>query len=79
MEKEIPWLAQTLGKMLLSDYKANGSLHESYNADTGEPLAPDKSYVDKEGKFIGFISWDLCLEEIFQGLVDNHWNTLEIK
>jgi alpha,alpha-trehalase len=79
MEKEIPWLAQTLSKMLLSDYKANGSLHESYNADTGEPLAPDKSYVDKEGKFIGFISWDLCLEEVFQGLVDNHWNTLEIK
>ena len=78
-DNEISWLAMTLGNILLDDYNTNGSLHESYHADTGEPLAPDKSNVDKDGKYIGFISWDLCIEEIFQGLIDNKWNTLKIE
>jgi alpha,alpha-trehalase len=76
--KEIRWLATTLADMLLSDYHANGSLHESYDADTGEPLAPDSTHVDKDGKFIGFISWDLCEEMILQGVVEGKWWTMEI-
>jgi len=78
-DKEMKWLASSLGKLLIADYKKYGSLHESYNAETGAPLAPADSYVDSNGKFIGFISWDLCIEELFQGLVDGQWTTLEIE
>jgi alpha,alpha-trehalase len=77
-EKELRWATYTLGKLLIKDYNQYGSLHESYDAETGKPLAPADSYVDKNGKFIGFISWDLCIEELFQGIIDGHWTTLEI-
>ena len=78
-DKEVEWVAYTLGKMLISDYKKYGSLHESYNAENGAPLAPADTYVDENGKFIGFVSWNLCVENIFQGLIDGRWMTLEIK
>jgi len=78
-DKEVEWVAYTLGKMLISDYKKYGSLHESYNAESGAPLAPADTYVDENGKFIGFVSWNLCVENIFQGLIDGRWMTLEIK
>lgn len=77
-EKEVEWVAETLGKMLISDYKECGSLHECYDAETGAPLAPADTYVDADGKFIGFVSWNLCIENIFQGLVDGRWMTLLI-
>lgn len=78
-EKEARWVTYSLGKMLIGDYKKYGSLHESYHADTGAPLAPADTYVDSNGKFIGFVSWNLCIEDLFQGFVDGHWTTLEIK
>jgi alpha,alpha-trehalase len=53
-------------------------MHESYHADTGEGLAPAQTYVDENGKFIGFISWDLCMQNILEGVVLNKWNMMEI-
>ena len=35
---ELDWLAQTLGQLMINDYRKYGSLHESYDADTGAPL-----------------------------------------
>lgn len=78
-DKEVRWISHTLGKMLIDDYNKYGSLHESYHADTGTPLAPADTYVDANGKFIGFISWDLCIENLLQGIVEDKWMTLEIK
>ena len=41
-------------------------MHENYDAETGEGLAPAPTYVAAEGNFIGFISWNLCLETILR-------------
>lgn len=77
--RKLDWLAQTLGQLMIKDYKKYGSLHESYDAETGSPLAPADSYVDKNGKYIGFISWNLCIENLLQGVVENKWMTMELK
>ncbi|MCK9343165.1 MAG: alpha,alpha-trehalase [Massilibacteroides sp.] len=78
-EKEIEWLAGTVSNLFLTDLREFETMHESYNADTGEPLAPAASYVDKEGKFVGFISWNLCMKPLLNGIVNNQWTLLEIK
>ncbi len=78
-DQELEWLAFTLGSLMLQDYENCGSLHENYHADTGMPLAPDASHVDKDGKFIGFISWNLCVQNILDGVVNDDWMLLEIQ
>ena len=78
-DQELEWLAFTLGSLMLQDYENCGSLHENYHADTGMPLAPDASHVDKEGNFIGFISWNLCVQNILDGVVNDDWMLLEIQ
>lgn len=78
-DEEVAWLAETLGTLLLNDIKACGSMHENYHADNGTPLAPAADYVDSEGKFVGFIGWNLCTLNVLEGVVENKWNTLEIK
>lgn len=78
-DKHVEWVAMRLGEQIIADYKKYGSLHESFSAEDGSPLAPDDTHVDENGKFIGFVSWNLCIENIFQGIVDSNWNLLEIK
>ncbi len=78
-DSEVRWLAQTLGRLLIADYQKYGSLHESYDADSGAPLAPADSYVDKDGKFIGFVSWNLCIENLLKGVVEGKWMTMAIQ
>ncbi|MDR2001425.1 MAG: hypothetical protein LBQ74_00175 [Prevotella sp.] len=75
-DDEIQWLASTLGTLLLDDIKTCDSMHENYHADTGEPLAPAADYVDTNGKFVGFIGWNLCIQNIFEGITDNNWMLL---
>ena len=75
---ELEWQALTLGKLLLEDIEKWGSMHENYHADTGEPLAPDSTHVDKDGKFVGFISWNLCVQNMLEGVVEDKWMLLEI-
>lgn len=77
-ENEIAWQAETLGTLLLKDIKEWDSMHENYNADTGAPLAPAATHVDENGKFVGFISWNLCIENILAGVVDDEWMLLNL-
>lgn len=77
-ENEIGWQAETLGTLLLKDIKEWDSMHENYDADTGAPLAPAATHVDENGKFVGFISWNLCVQNILAGVVEDKWMLLEL-
>lgn len=78
-DKELRWLAETLGQLMLKDIKKWETMHENYHADTGAPLAPSADHVDKNGKFVGFISWNLCIQNLLEGVVENRWMLIEIK
>lgn len=78
-EGEVAWLADTLGTLLLADIKEWGMMHENYHADTGAPLAPAADHVDKDGNFAGFISWNLCIQNVVEGVADGKWMLLEIE
>ena len=78
-ENELRWQAGTLGNLLSKDIEKYGSMHENYHADTGAPLAPANDYVDENGKFVGFISWNLCVQNMLDGVVNHRWMLLEIK
>ncbi|MDR1113101.1 MAG: hypothetical protein LBL18_05015, partial [Bacteroidales bacterium] len=77
-ESEIQWQAGTLGALLLDDIEKWDSMHENYHADTGTPLAPNADYVDKAGKFVGFIGWNLCVQNILEGVTSHNWMLLEL-
>jgi len=77
-DNDLIWLANTLGKLMIKDIKEWGMMHENYNADTGAPLAPSADHVDKNGKFVGFISWNLCIQNILEGVVNGKWMLLDI-
>jgi alpha,alpha-trehalase len=55
---ESRWLAGTLAAMLRRDIAQWGSMHEDYNAETGEGLAPNVAQ-SPGGKFAGFVGWNL--------------------
>jgi alpha,alpha-trehalase len=78
-DKEAGWMAGALGNVLLDDLRQFDTMHESYNADTGTGLAPAQSYVDKDGKFIGFISWNLCMQNILEGAAEGNWSIMKIQ
>lgn len=78
-ENEIAWQAETLGNLLLNDIEQWDSMHENYHADTGAPLAPSDDHVDEDGKFVGFVSWNLCVQNILEGVVDDNWMLMELK
>ncbi|MCQ2141621.1 MAG: alpha,alpha-trehalase, partial [Bacteroidales bacterium] len=61
-DAEVRLLAFKMGERLIRDYEEYGSLHECYNAETGAALSPADTYVDKDGRFVGFVSWNLCTE-----------------
>lgn len=46
---------------------------------TGAPFGPSDDDVDENGKFVGFISLKLCVQNILEGVVKNQWMLLEIK
>ncbi|MDR1372958.1 MAG: hypothetical protein LBJ17_07595 [Dysgonamonadaceae bacterium] len=77
-DSELRWLASTLGTLVLNDIKEWDSMHENYHADTGEPLAPAATYVDADGKFVGFIGWNLCVQNILEGVTEDKWMLLEL-
>ena len=78
-DEEVRFIAGTLGQRLIDDYKAYGSLHECYDAETGASLSPADTYVDSEGKFVGFVSWNLCIENVLRGVCDDDWMLLKIQ
>lgn len=76
-DEEIHWMAKTVGRLLLKDIERWNTMHENYNADTGEPLAPSNDHVDKDGNIVGFISWNLCIQNVLEGVVQDKWMLLE--
>ncbi|MDR1561475.1 MAG: hypothetical protein LBS54_00100 [Dysgonamonadaceae bacterium] len=77
-DNELRWLAGTVGTLLLNDIRQWDSMHENYHADTGEPLAPAADHVDVNGKFVGFIGWNLCTQNILEGVAEDKWMLLEL-
>lgn len=55
-----------LARLMLDDVYTHETMHENYHAETGEGLAPATTKVDENGKFIGFISWNLCVESLLE-------------
>lgn len=79
-DNEVKWLAATVGGLMAKDLDDYGTMHETYHADTGEPLAPSNfKYRTPEGKIQGFVSWNLCMENVFEGLLQNRWMLLDIE
>ena len=76
--EEIEWMAKTLGALLLDDIRECGSMHENYHADTGEPLAPSAEDADKYQSFVGFVSWNLCIQNVLEGVNQDKWMLLEL-
>ena len=63
---ELRPIAVETARLLLADIAAYDTMHENYHAETGEGLAPAPDYVDADGRFIGFISWNLCAETVLR-------------
>lgn len=75
----IAWMAQTVGALMAKDLDDYGTMHETYHAETGEPLAPSNfKYRTPDGRIQGFVSWNLCIQNILEGLLNDHWMLLDI-
>ena len=62
---EAHWLALTLAGDLERDIARWGSMHEDYNAETGDGLAPTPE-ESPGGKFAGFVGWNLLAQDMLQ-------------
>jgi alpha,alpha-trehalase len=62
---EARWLAVTLATEIHRDIQTWGSMHEDYDAETGDGLAPTVAQ-SPEGKFAGFVGWNLLAEDMLQ-------------
>lgn len=79
-DNDIKWMATKVGGLMAKDLDDYGTMHETYHAETGEPLAPSNfKYRTPEGKIQGFVSWNLCMENILEGLNNGNWMLLEIE
>lgn len=78
-DNQLRWLAYTMGSRLIRDYEEYGSLHECYDAETGAALSPADTYVDENGRFVGFVSWNLCIENLLEGVCTGRWNLIPVE
>jgi alpha,alpha-trehalase len=62
---EAHWLALTLAADIHRDIAKWGSMHEDYDAETGDGLAPTVAQ-SPGGKFAGFVGWNLLAEDMLQ-------------
>jgi len=62
---EAHWLALTLAADLHRDIVKWGSMHEDYDAETGDGLAPTPAQ-SPGGKFAGFVGWNLLAQDMLQ-------------
>lgn len=65
LDKEARELSGILGRMVLADIAKWGSMHEDYNAETGEGLAPTPEESPNH-VFAGFVGWNLLVEDMLQ-------------
>ncbi len=64
-DKEAAELSGILGRMVLADIQKWGSMHEDYNAGTGEGLAPTPEQSPNH-VFAGFVGWNLLAQDMLQ-------------
>ena len=64
-DKEAKELSGILGRMVLADIQKWGSMHEDYNAETGEGLAPTPEESPNH-VFAGFVGWNLLVQDMLQ-------------
>jgi alpha,alpha-trehalase len=64
-DKEAAELSGILGRMVLADIQKWGSMHEDYNAETGEGLAPTPEQSPNH-VFAGFVGWNLLAQDMLQ-------------
>ncbi len=77
--EESHWLAASLATMLRRDIAQWGSMHEDYNAETGDGLAPTPAQ-SPGGKFAGFVGWNLLAQDMLQcEETGEHCMTMEIR
>jgi alpha,alpha-trehalase len=62
---EAHWLAVTLAEDIHRDIERWGSMHEDYNAESGDGLAPTPEQ-SPGGKFAGFVGWNLLAQDMLQ-------------
>ena len=74
---EAETLAGMLGELCLKDIKKCGSMHENYHAETGKPLAPASEH-SPDGKFRGFIGWNLLVQNMLEGAVKGKYTLLNL-
>ncbi len=75
---EARWLAVTLATDIHRDIARWGSMHEDYDAETGNGLAPTPAQ-SPDGKFVGFVGWNLLAEDMLQcEVTQQHCMTLAI-
>jgi alpha,alpha-trehalase len=75
---EAHWLAVTLAADIHRDIAKWGSMHEDYDAETGDGLAPTLAQ-SPDGKFAGFVGWNLLTEDMLQcEVTQKHCMTLEM-
>jgi alpha,alpha-trehalase len=76
--KEAHWLAVTLAGALDRDIARWGSMHEDYNTETGEGLAPTPAQ-SPNGVFAGFVGWNLLAQDMLQcEMTGTHCMTLGV-
>ncbi len=76
-ERRARELAYMIGELVLRDVRADGSMHENYDADTGAPLAPTAR--ESGGVLKGFVGWDLLAEDMLRGAVTGRWMLLRVE
>lgn len=78
-DNAVAFIADRVGSLMAKDIDDYGTMHETYHAETGEPLAPSNfKYRTPDGRIQGFVSWNLCMENILEGLLQNRWMLLEL-
>jgi alpha,alpha-trehalase len=70
-------LAGKLGRVVLKDIKKWNSMHENYNAETGEGVAPTPE-LSPDHKFTGFVGWNLLVQDMLQCEVERRCELLQI-
>ena len=70
-------IAKKLAPVLLEDIKKCHSMHECYNADKGDPLAPTAAQ-SPNGIFTGFVGWNMLEQNMLEGALHGNWMLLDL-
>ena len=77
-DAEAKQLADVLGRVVLDDIAKWKSMHENYNAETGDGLAPTPEQSPNH-VFTGFVGWNLLVQDILQCEVNKDCELLRIE